>query len=80
MGVIEWLGAVAVGLIAGLIAARTANRAHGLIANLFIGVVGAGIGAWLGAIFALPLAGLLAAGAAAAIVLLALLNRLERAR
>ena len=63
MGVTEWLGALAIGLIA----------------NLFIGVVGAGAGAWLGAIFALSLAGLLAAGAAAAIVLLALLNRLEHA-
>jgi uncharacterized membrane protein YeaQ/YmgE (transglycosylase-associated protein family) len=80
MGVTEWLGALAIGLIAGLIAARTVNRGHDLIANLFIGAVGAGAGAWLGAIFALPLAGLLVAGAAAAIVLLALLSRLERAR
>ena len=79
MGVTEWLGALAIGLIAGLIAARTVNRGRGLIANLFIGAVGAGLGAWLGAIFALPLAGLLAAGAAAATVLLVLLSRLARA-
>ena len=75
-----WLGALAIGLIAGLIAARTATRAHGLIPSLFIGVVGAGIGGWLANIFALPLPGLFGASAAGAVVTLGLLSAMGRGR
>ncbi|MEO6341011.1 MAG: GlsB/YeaQ/YmgE family stress response membrane protein [Caulobacteraceae bacterium] len=75
-----WLGALAIGLIAGLIAGRTVSRAHGLLANLFIGVIGAGLGGWLGSIFALPLPALLGASAAGAILVLALLSAMGRAR
>jgi uncharacterized membrane protein YeaQ/YmgE (transglycosylase-associated protein family) len=44
MGVIAW---IAIGLIAGWVAAKLTNAPHGLIRNLIVGLIGALVGGFL---------------------------------
>ena len=44
MGVLAW---IAIGLIAGWVAAKLTNAPHGLIRNLIVGLIGALVGGFL---------------------------------
>jgi uncharacterized membrane protein YeaQ/YmgE (transglycosylase-associated protein family) len=44
MGVIAW---IAIGLVAGWVAAKLTNAPHGLIRNLIVGLIGALVGGFL---------------------------------
>ena len=44
---IGWLGAIFIGGIAGWLAEKVTASNMGLIANIIIGIIGAGIGSWL---------------------------------
>jgi uncharacterized membrane protein YeaQ/YmgE (transglycosylase-associated protein family) len=44
---IGWIGAIFVGGIAGWLAEKLTGSNMGIIANIILGVIGAGIGSWL---------------------------------
>jgi uncharacterized membrane protein YeaQ/YmgE (transglycosylase-associated protein family) len=44
---IGWIGAIFIGGVAGWLAEKITRSNMGLIANIILGVIGAGIGSWL---------------------------------
>jgi len=44
---IGWIGAILIGGIAGWLAEKITGSNMGIIANIILGVIGAGIGSWL---------------------------------
>jgi uncharacterized membrane protein YeaQ/YmgE (transglycosylase-associated protein family) len=44
MSILAW---IVVGIIAGWLAERFAGRSHGLLTNLFVGIIGAAIGGFI---------------------------------
>ena len=50
---IGWVAAIIVGGIAGWLAEKVTGSTMGLLTNIILGVIGAGIGAWLFGLFGL---------------------------
>ena len=44
---VGWIGAILIGGIAGWLAEKITGSNMGIIANIILGVIGAGIGSWL---------------------------------
>ena len=44
MSILAW---IVVGIVAGWLAERITGRSHGLLTNLFVGIIGAFLGGWI---------------------------------
>ena len=51
---IGWVGAIIVGGIAGWLAEKVTRSNMGLLANIILGVIGAGVAAWLFGMLGVP--------------------------
>ena len=54
---IGWVGAIIIGGIAGWLAEKVTGSNIGIIANIILGIIGAGIASWLFAKFGIVIAG-----------------------
>lgn len=83
MNEVSIVGAVVIGILAGWIAEQVMGREHGLLTNLFVGIVGAFLGAVIASALGVGFAGFwgsLIVSTVGAIVLLALVGMVRARR
>lgn len=83
MNEVSIVGAVVIGILAGWIAEQVMGREHGLLTNLFVGIVGAFLGAVVASALGVGFAGFwgsLIVSTVGAIVLLALVGMVRARR
>jgi uncharacterized membrane protein YeaQ/YmgE (transglycosylase-associated protein family) len=81
---IGWVAAIIIGAIAGWLAEKVTRSDMGLITNIILGMIGAGVASWLFGMFGLRLGtgwlGYLAAGFVGACILILLTRMIYPAR